>query len=198
VIPQHSSKSNEHYSPPEFPAAARWVMGWIDLDPASCPLANTLVGANHIYTKEMDGFSRPWGGRVWLNPPGGKVNKHGEEVKAGPGQSNMLRWWYRLVDGWLDGTIYQATFLMFQLSLVQRAQERTPSPLDFPMCFPSQRMCFWKPDPVTGLLVQSKDPTHPNAVVYLPPRDNLVGASARFEQGFQHLGKVILPRWSHG
>ncbi|TAG93115.1 MAG: hypothetical protein EAZ18_13020 [Oscillatoriales cyanobacterium] len=63
-----SSKSDEHYTPENIISAAREVMGEIDLDPMSCRQANKSVKAAKFYTKETDGLTKPWAGRIWLNP----------------------------------------------------------------------------------------------------------------------------------
>lgn len=71
----HSSESNEWYTPPEWIALAREVMGGIDIDPASCEAAQKNVQAKVFYTQEDDGFDRDWHGRLWLNPPYGAKSK---------------------------------------------------------------------------------------------------------------------------
>jgi hypothetical protein len=64
------SLSNEHYTPPQYIEAARAVLGGIDLDPASCAEANKVVGATSFLD---DGLGTVWQGRVWLNPPYGRM-----------------------------------------------------------------------------------------------------------------------------
>jgi ParB family chromosome partitioning protein len=66
-------KSNEWYTPSVYIEAARAVMGSIELDPASCEVANRTVKATRYYSKEDDGLSKEWYGHVWLNPPYGRV-----------------------------------------------------------------------------------------------------------------------------
>lgn len=68
---QHSSQSNEWFTPAEYIESARLVMGSIDLDPASCAEANQTVKAGRYFTEADDGLSRHWFGNVWLNPPYG-------------------------------------------------------------------------------------------------------------------------------
>lgn len=61
--------SDERYTRSAYIEAARRVMGSIDLDPASCDLANETVRATTYYTQDTNGLHQPWFGNVWLNPP---------------------------------------------------------------------------------------------------------------------------------
>lgn len=65
----NNSGQNEWYTPPEIISAVRIVLGEIDLDPASSDIANRIVKAKRYYTKENDGLSKEWSGRIFLNPP---------------------------------------------------------------------------------------------------------------------------------
>jgi phage N-6-adenine-methyltransferase len=60
---------NEWYTPAEYIEAARRVLGAIDLDPASSDDAQRVVQAKDYFTREQDGLTRKWKGRIWLNPP---------------------------------------------------------------------------------------------------------------------------------
>ncbi len=80
----------ERYTPPRYIRMARKIFGGvIDLDPASCQLAQQVVQATKYYTAEEDGLSRPWHGNVWLNPPYSKglitafIDKFCAEAVAG-------------------------------------------------------------------------------------------------------------------
>ena len=64
-----NSGENEWYTPTYLIEAAREVMGSIDLDPASCELANKAVKASAYFTVEDDGTVKEWYANVWLNPP---------------------------------------------------------------------------------------------------------------------------------
>jgi hypothetical protein len=66
---QQDSGVSEWYTPSPIIEAARRVMGGIDLDPASSAAANETVRAAMFFTVADDGLTRPWHGRVWLNPP---------------------------------------------------------------------------------------------------------------------------------
>ena len=84
------SGNTEYYTP-------QWVMDiihkadpHIDLDPASCYLANRTVRAERYFTRDDDGLSRPWECDVlWMNHPFGRytnnlwVDKLIHEFRAG-------------------------------------------------------------------------------------------------------------------
>ena len=89
---KHNSGNNEWYTPPHIIASIREVFGGtIDLDPASCPVANRTVGATTFFTKEDAGLSKDWAafGNVFVNPPYGRgvfslfVEKIVREAMAG-------------------------------------------------------------------------------------------------------------------
>jgi len=63
--------SGEWYTPPKFVALVKRVFGGkIGLDPASCEEANSRwLRARTFYTKEQNGLTQPWRGKVYLNPP---------------------------------------------------------------------------------------------------------------------------------
>lgn len=86
----------EWYTPPWVLDLARQVLGVIDLDPASCAVANQTVQAARYYTKDDDGYSKPWQGRVWLNPP----------------FDDTGRWARRLAAAYVDGDVSAALMLV--------------------------------------------------------------------------------------
>jgi len=182
VNPRHSSATAEHYTPAFIVEAARAVMGGIDLDPASCWAANRTVHAAGIYTAEDDGLSKPWAGRVFLNPPGGKRD----------GKSLAKLFWEKLSRDWADGRVTEAVFLAFSVELLQTAQttkDPPPLPTVFPLCFPARRIAFVGADgkPARGN-------THASAIIYLPcvsARDARIRA---FVSAFAPIGAVVIPQ----
>ena len=65
----NNSGNNEWYTPPMYVQAAKDVMGSIDVDPASCELANATVQAATFYDERANGLTKTWSGNVWMNPP---------------------------------------------------------------------------------------------------------------------------------
>lgn len=76
----------EYYTPPEIVDAAREVMGWINLDPASSETANKIVKADSYFEASMEfenwigwdlpvlvslkgGLDHQWSGNIWMNHP---------------------------------------------------------------------------------------------------------------------------------
>jgi hypothetical protein len=66
------SGDNEWHTKAEILDPVRAVLGEIDLDPASCEVAQARVQARTFYTLEDNGLHQSWHGRVYLNPPYGK------------------------------------------------------------------------------------------------------------------------------
>lgn len=65
------AKSVDYMTPPEIIQA----LGTFDLDPAT-PVHRPWDTALHHFNRHHDGLKRDWFGRVWLNPPYGRVIAH--------------------------------------------------------------------------------------------------------------------------
>lgn len=66
---EEDATNDEWYTPAAYIHAARDVMDEIDLDPASCAMANLTVRATTYFSKKDSGLEHAWFGRVWINPP---------------------------------------------------------------------------------------------------------------------------------
>jgi hypothetical protein len=83
-------KNDEWLTPPEILRA----LGAFDLDPCA-PITRPWDTANMHYTREDDGLSKEWRGRVWLNPPFGreavkwlrKLVQHGDGIALVPART---------------------------------------------------------------------------------------------------------------
>lgn len=141
MIPQHLSGSVEHYTPREVVEAARTVFTYIDFDPASCELANTIVQASRWVGLPNDGLACEWKGRVLLNAPGGRPDP--QWAKTYQSQSSAVVWWRKLVEECVASRATEAIFVGFNLEILQAAQhEDWSDPLSFPFCVPSERLKF--------------------------------------------------------
>jgi len=193
AIPQHSSESNEHYTPSKIIEVCRETMGTIDLDPASCKLANDeLVHATSYFTKEHDGLTRPWHGNVFCNPPGGKyrmIDGKFTPVSKGPGDSSAATWFYKAVAEWKLGRAVDVCFLGFTLELLRITQARPPSAACFPFCLLKDRTDFLC-ETADGKLIAQGSPTHANVLVLI---SNDPAVIARFINA-RVLGEVVIPQ----
>lgn len=159
-----SSISDEWYTPPEHIALAREVMGDIDLDPASCALAQQWIQARQYFTYEDDGLALRWTGRVWLNPPYGK---------------QIRRWTEKAVSEYRDGFVSQLILLVRPAIASSWYQELTAV---FVRCEPNQRIRFINRDGVPR-----KSPVHGNTFFYIGREVE------RFHSVFSRIGTVSMP-----
>ncbi len=151
-------------SPPEVVDAVRDVLGRIDLDPASCDVANTVVRATRIYTIADDGLAHPWRGTVFLNPPYRSpdiepfADKFARHVGTGEITAGVV-------------LVNNATDTQWFRMLADAATA---------FCFPAKRFRYWQPDHETNTALQGQ------AVIYAGPD------AAGFCQRFAALGLVLV------
>lgn len=158
--------NNEWYTPARYIEAACKVMGDIDLDPASCELANRTVKAKRYYTIEDNGLVQPWHGRVWLNPP---YNPTWDCRFPQPTWARKLQREYQ------SGNIEQA-LLLVSASIKQKWFHEL---LDYPLCLMLERIFFIRP---------GKSPEelwHGNTVVYFGPNEQ------KFIGVFSQFGRIV-------
>lgn len=99
--------SNEWYTPSKYIEAARAVMGSIDLDPASCEMANQTVKATRFYTEQENGLAQIWSGNVWLNPPYSST-KSPMGMRGGKQQGPTGLFIAKLIEAYRAGDVTQA------------------------------------------------------------------------------------------
>lgn len=162
----HNSGDNEWYTPAPFIKAAREAMGGIDVDPASCPLANETVEAAKYYTAEDDGLTRPWVGRVWLNPP--------------YAQPLIRQFCEGLVKRYQEGEVRAACVLVNNGT--ETAWGQALLSCAAAVCFPKSRVKFYSPGGAKSSPLQGQ------LVAYF-------GDDAdRFARAFEGLGEVLYAR----
>lgn len=159
-----NSGITEFYTPPDIIEAARTALGGIDLDPASCEEANEVVQAETYYTKEQDGLSLPWIGRVWLNHPFEK------------GQNDL--WIDKLISECLIGTTEAACCITWANVDTSWFREL----LAYPQCFPHGRVHYRSPGGVT-----KKGAPKGSVITYLGSEVD------RFAAAFKHIGTIKVP-----
>lgn len=159
-----SSGKVEYYTPVPIIEAARRTMGSIDLDPASCEVANRTVKADHYYTIDDDGLLCRWFGNLFVNHPFSR-------------QHNAT-WINKLIHEYKSERTHQACCITFAST-----SEAWFRPLfAYPQCYLSPRTNYIGADgkPVRGV-------TKGSVVTYLGPNAD------RFAEEFSKLGNVMVP-----
>jgi len=165
--------SNEWYTPKIYVDAARDVMGNIELDPASCRLANETVQATRFYTKEEDGLAQEWRAEsLFMNPPYGRI------YGKGGSESYQKLFVEKLLSEFQAGNVGQAILL----SLGNPNSVWFQPLFEFPLCFHRSNIWFYRPDGSQAKF------GFPNAFVYLGPHEE------KFIEVFKQFGPVVQRR----
>lgn len=154
---------DEWYTPTEHVELARKVMGGIDLDPASCELAQATVRAGAFFSAADDGLARTWHGRVWLNPPYSR--------------GLISRFSDKLIEEWQAGRIGQAVALVNAHPDGKWFQRLSA---EFVLCLAHRRIKFYDGTRICN-------PRFPSAFFYAGPN------AARFKRLFRRLGAITEP-----
>jgi phage N-6-adenine-methyltransferase len=140
---------NEWFTPIQFIDAARDVMGEIDLDPATHPVAQRTIRARTFFTAGDNGLSRPWYGRVWLNPPYAQpliadfVNKMIEEYAAGRVEQAIMLTHNYTDTAWFQAAAASAALVCFTRGRVKFLDANASE------CAPTQGQAFFYFGPAT-------------------------------------------------
>lgn len=173
-------KSNEWYTPAKYIEAARRVMGSIDLDPASCELANQTVQAARYYTERDDGTIHAWQGNIWLNPPYSS-ERSTKGLGGGKLRGPTDLFIAKLLKEYGSGNVQQA------IALINADTNRRwfQALWDFILCFTHRPVHFYKPTVDGNLEKDSRNCSFfGSAFVYLGPHED------RFITEFSRFGTI--------
>jgi len=160
----NASGNNEWYTPEKYVSVARDVLGEIDIDPASCELANRTVKAKTYFDIESDGLSKPWCGKVWMNPPY---------------SSDLIQQFaYKIVDEYRKGNTEEAIVLVNNATETQWFSHMMLGASA--VAFPKGRIQFESPN---GKL---NSPLQGQAFIYFGKRPG------RFSERFKDIGWVAM------
>ena len=149
--------SDEWYTPADYIEAARRAMGSIDLDPATCEMAQTVVNADVYLTKMDNGLGARWlRENVWLNPP----------------YSNSQVWIDKLLRE-VDGVFVKQAIVLVN-NATETAWFQSLLARSTVVCFPGRRLQFWRHDHSNVGARQGQ------AIFYIGPND--AAFIAEFEQ----------------
>ncbi|MCG6216245.1 hypothetical protein [Vibrio furnissii] len=193
-----SSEEVEYYTPVDIIDAARECMGSIDLDPASCAIANQTVRAVRYFTKEDDGMVQPWMAKtLFMNHPfhrGEKAcptdRKKCKKMKCRPSRSKKkktrghhidhdipsnLDWINKFLSEYQAGHFEQGICITFANTSELWFRKLLP----FAQCMPNKRIQYRNPD---GTI--SDNVTKGSAITYLGPNVD------QFAAAFRHIGTI--------
>jgi hypothetical protein len=188
-----SSKTEEHWSPPEIVEPSKLVFGGNpDLDPASTLECNLVcVNATNIFTKKQNGIRCHWFGCVWCNPP--SSDKDGMYA---------WQWWNKAAEEFVLSRVRAVIFVVFNPSTIQVAQYHAkqaglPPPQWGSRCEPMQRIDYLKPNTSQTMIagtgpsiIRGGAPPHPSSIILLSDSPEM---HARFNAAYSHLGEVLPP-----
>lgn len=184
-----TSGITEYYTPKNLTAAAGFLLGTIDYDPASSERANGLVGAKRFsaapefkdtyeqadflptrYYFGNGGLDVEWKGRVWMNHPfGSKENRCKADCTKkvckkrgyhlGTNKPGNEAWINKMVSSYEDGQVTEAVMICF----ASTSEAWFRPLLSYPVCWLNGRVNYL--DPVT--LEPIKGATKGSVIFYL-------------------------------
>lgn len=165
----------ELYTPARYIALVKTFFGGkIDLDPATCEAAQKIVGAKRYFTLADNGLTKPWQGKIFLNPPYGKSAEFSQKV-----------WTRYLLDELDNGNVQEAILLVKTSTGDAWFQELWK----YPICFVDHRILFYGPQAVTKKEGKPVKGWFSNVIVYLAPK--LDGKRlAKFCDVFSQIGHI--------
>jgi hypothetical protein len=191
-IHSHSAIKNEHYSPALLTECATKTMGFIELDPASDPLGNSLVKASRYFTKDQDGYTKEWTATtVYCNPPG-RINKD----RKMPGSSD---WFKKMHYEWLSRRFEEGIFICYSADILSKIAEIVEH-YELAICYPKPsseicsgmgRICFLSHDG-GGNLTSQKSPPNGNAIIYFHSRPSMRSDKEKFKNCFEPIGTTLI------
>lgn len=148
------------------------VLKSIDLDPMSSAHANRVVKAKRFHDREENGWTKPWYGNVFLNPP---YSRHAIKTSI-----------KKFLSEWKYGEIQRAILLVNTSSSAEWYQgllEECHS-----ICLRSKRIKFNHQNPE----VETEHPRYDNTYfLFVRPTDYVTPAN--FKCHFQDIGRVLCP-----
>lgn len=186
--------SRDFVSPVDLIATTTAFLGGeIDLDPASSPYANQLVGATRHYTWEDNGLMQPWRAKnVYLYPPRDFLTKSEQPespllfTKVKYFRKSSQRVWLELAyQKWLRREFNEGVIFLTSVDVALLVTQQVG--IDLPMCVlkKNPKLLIDEPDlrplPSTRVL---------GFVLYMPPTDNQDTRVNQFVQHYSNLGRI--------